>query len=142
MFLLSRGGLTNFDDVYGDGSFYSDGGAPSYEYARAHGDNVFGTHVEQVGFTFGQSFSLALSITAGAYVYCNHSMTATSDLEHTALWGGFDSVKDSSGHALGYSLSSLSGHDWTVASTEPVPEPSAFAALGLGAVAVLRRRRK
>ena len=125
---LSSGGGIRRDRLYGDGSSSSEG--------------VVGDHTETVAFTFGQSFDLFLYLGAGAYIYDKDAMTATADFEHTALWGGFDSVTNGSGTPVGYTLGSLSGHDWTQASTEAVPEPSAFAALGLGAVALLRRRRK
>ena len=103
---------------------------------------VLGKHTAHVAFTFGQAFDLKMEIIALAEVHAlSTSLVAETDLEHTMLWGGFDAVSDASGKAVGYSLASLSGHDWTRASTEPVPEPASVAALGLGALGLLRRRR-
>lgn len=104
---------------------------------------VLGVHHARYAFTFGTAFDLRMEIIALAEVHAlSTSEVAETDLEHTMLWGGFDAVTDGSGNAVAYSLSSGSGHDWTRASTEAVPEPSALAAVGLGALGLLRRRRK
>jgi hypothetical protein len=107
------------------------------------GDDFLGkTQTASVGFTFGEGFDFGLSITSSGVVCWNTAQTATSDMAHSAYWGGFTSVTDTAGDAVGYSVSSSSGHDWSQASTQAVPEPTSIAALGLGALGVLKRRRR
>lgn len=120
---------------------------PDYFYDLVFSDGntshrgALGVHRVNVGFTFGTPFTISLKIGCGATVHILSDLVATSDFEHTMLWGGFGDVTNASGK-VDYTLASASGHDWTKPSTEPLPEPSALAALGLGALGLLRRRRR
>lgn len=101
-----------------------------------------GEHSTTVAVTFGQAADLLFSLYAFGETTTRDGGSATADLGHSAYWGGIASVTDPSGHALNYSLSSLSGHDWTQPSVAAVPEPMSMATLGIGAFGLLRRRRR
>lgn len=66
------------------------------------------------------------------------------DLSHSAYWGGLREVRDASGNLLDdYGFQSGSGFDYRLDATpSAVPEPATMAALGLGALALLRRKRR
>ena len=121
---------------------------PDYTYDVVFNDGneahwgAIGQHRAVVPFTFGSPFPISLRITAAATIHILSDLVATSDFEHTVLWGGLGAVTDGSGNAVQYSLSSGSGHDWTQPSTEAVPEPTSMAALGLGALGLLKRRKR
>ncbi len=69
------------------------------------------------------------------------SSMAMADLEHTANWGGFGAVRDSSGNVINdYSFTSGSGFNYTIA-VNAVPEPGSIILGTLGCVGVLFRRR-
>jgi PEP-CTERM motif len=82
-------------------------------------------------------FSRASAGTAGSGP--NWFSEATSDFASTLTWQGISGVTVA-GNAIGYSLSSQSGVDWTVAYA-PVPEPSVALLLGGGLLALALRRR-
>lgn len=83
-------------------------------------------------------FSRASAGTAGAGP--NWFSEATSDFASTLTWQGISALTVG-GSAIGYTLSSQSGIDWTVASA-PVPEPSMALLLGGGLLALAWRRRR
>ena len=83
-------------------------------------------------------FSRASAGTAGAGP--NWFSEATSDFASTLTWQGVSGVTVA-GNAIGYSLSSQSGVDWTVAYA-PVPEPSVALLLSGGLLALALRRRR
>lgn len=94
-------------------------------------------------FTFGtvvNDFTLRITTAAAAAGEgSTYLSTATADLSHTAVWGGFGQVLDANNNVVsGYSFTSGSGADFT----QPIPEPTAAALVALtGAVLLARRRR-
>lgn len=92
---------------------------------------TFGTVVND--FTF--RITTAVSAAGEGSTYLS---TATADLSHTAVWGGFGEVRDSNNNVVnGYSFSSSSGTDFT----QPIPEPTAAALVALAGAALIGRRR-
>ena len=82
-----------------------------------------------------------IAASAGSYGY---SSSSTADLSHTAEWGGFVEVRDSSNNLVSsYSFSSASGADFTKP-IQAVPEPGTCALLVLSGVAfnLIRSRRR
>ena len=86
------------------------------------------------------------SACASAGGLCNIVQTTTSlihiDYCNTLAWGGV-SVTDQSGKAVSFSSSSISGFDYAVAYSSPVPVPAAAWLFGsglLGLIGVARRR--
>lgn len=72
-----------------------------------------------------------------------HGADAYSDFSHTLRWGGIQRVLDASGREIsGWTITSASGTDYSVAVTTVVPEPAAWLLLpaGLGVMALKRRR--
>ena len=68
------------------------------------------------------------------------TLDAGIDLGNSTYWGGISNLRDAHGNAVaetGYSSSS--GFDYR---TTAVPEPASVGILGLGALALMRRRRK
>ncbi|MFO1228583.1 PEP-CTERM sorting domain-containing protein [Roseateles sp.] len=82
-------------------------------------------------------FSRASVGTAGAGP--NWFSEATSDFASTLTWQGISGVK-LGGNAIGYTLSSQSGIDWTQAYA-PVPEPASWGLLAVGLWVLARRGR-
>lgn len=83
-------------------------------------------------------FSRASAGTAGAGP--NWFSEASSDFASTLTWQGISGVTVA-GNAIGYTLSSQSGVDWTVPYA-PVPEPAAALLFGGGLLALVLRRRR
>ena len=83
-------------------------------------------------------FSRASAGTAGAGP--NWFSEASSDFASTLTWQGISGVTVA-GNSIGYTLSSQSGVDWTVAYA-PVPEPAAALLFGGGLLALVLRRRR
>jgi hypothetical protein len=90
--------------------------------------------------TLGQPFRIRAWLVADAVVAGNAQ--ATADAGHSFYWGGLVSVTDADGQAIGYTLSSASGTDWSQ-SFAPVPEAGTSALLlaGLALVLVAAARR-
>jgi len=71
------------------------------------------------------------------------------DAGHSAYWGGIESVVDANGHAVPFTLTSVSNHDWSASSIPaPVPLPgsgvlllSAIGCMGHAARRLARGRR-
>ncbi len=93
-------------------------------------------------FIYGQPFLLRMNMEA--YTHAENTsllpgtVSAQLDFSHTAYWNGMGGIYDSNGVLQDPDFWSQSGVDWRLS---VVPEPATFAALGLGAVALLRRRR-
>jgi hypothetical protein len=67
--------------------------------------------------------------------------SSTLDFSHSAYWNGISNFYDENGHVVtGVNMTSHSGIDWRKP-INAVPEPASFAALGLGALALMKRRR-
>jgi hypothetical protein len=126
----------------------STAGAPSFR-VQGQGQGGFPFHqvIDQdvsfsVTVTLGAPFELgvfsrASAGTAGAGP--NWFSEASSDFASTMTWQGISGVTVA-GNAIGYTLGSQSGVDWTVAYA-PVPEPSVALLLSGGLLALRLRRR-
>ena len=92
-------------------------------------------------FIYGQPFLLRTNLEA--YMDADNpnmlagTVQGTLDFSHTTYWNGIGGFYDANGNPTNPTFASESGIDWR----NPVPEPSTWMALGLGAVALLRRRR-
>jgi MYXO-CTERM domain-containing protein len=96
-----------------------------------------------VSFTYGTPFTLGLFMQADGESRAEGGQMAlssgSSDFSDTISWNGITSVLDASNNPLtDYSLTTASGIDWRGAAT---PEPAPFVALGVGVLALIRRRR-
>jgi hypothetical protein len=87
------------------------------------GENFLGKEqVGEIGFTFGTPFTIKLYVETVASAYNYAGADAVGDLENTATWGGFVSVKDSSGVELAdYTASSESGANYVTAILASAP---------------------
>ena len=94
---------------------------------------------------YGDTYTLTVSLSVSTTSRMDSSgnagwwSSASSDLSHTVQWGGA-TAKDSNGNVVNnFALNGSGGTNW--ANAAPVPEPSSMVALGLGGLALLRRRR-
>ena len=93
-------------------------------------------------FIYGQPFLLRMNLEA--YFDAENpdlvagTVDGTLDFSHTAYWNGIGGFFDINGNPVNPSFSSGSGIDWR----NPVPEPASLVAIGIGALALIRRRRK
>ncbi|RYG21543.1 PEP-CTERM sorting domain-containing protein [bacterium] len=94
----------------------------------------------EVPVTLDQEFDLQLSINGFASAWTHGAGYGKVDMAHSVYWGGIDSLIVG-GQSIPFDLVSASGTNWKN-SFAPVPEPASMAALGLGALGLLKRRRK
>jgi hypothetical protein len=93
-------------------------------------------------FIYGQPFLLRMNLEA--YFDAENpdllagTVSGTLDFSHTAYWNGIGGIYDGSGNLRDPSFWSQSGYDWR----NPVPEPATIFALSLGALALVRTRRR
>lgn len=77
--------------------------------------------------SLGSPFTLFVELNAFAATSLSTEgiATADSDLMHTLVWNGIQSVSDASGNPIAFHVESLSGTDWSAAYVAPVPLPAA-----------------
>ena len=146
---------TDIEDEYDEVPFVQ-----SQSYVGGWGQTLGGTQLQYQGnplnayqrevtfrFIYGEPIVLESYLESSMYV-SNPSLAlgtfdATVDLGNSVYWGGIHNLKSASGATVGqnYAYASASGYDYRVAA-QPVPEPATLAALGLGALGILRRRRR
>lgn len=94
-------------------------------------------------FIYGQPFLLRMNMEA--YFDAENldllpgTVEGTLDFSQTAYWNGISGFTDANGNPVNPSFSSQSGIDWR---NGVVPEPASMAALGLGVLTVLAKRRR
>ena len=92
----------------------------------------------EIPFRNGQDLWLDTTVYAGVSIL-NGSGHGIADFSHTFEWTGLRSIVDDNGNAFtGYGLTSMSGEDYV----QSVPEPTSIVALGAGALALLKRRKR
>lgn len=97
-------------------------------------------------FTYGKEFLMVGDLTISSEIvnddYVGGSYSASLNLGNSVYWNGIKGLYDAGGNLVSdYGLSSSSGYDFRNG-VQAVPEPASMAALGLGAAALLRRRRR
>jgi len=79
-----------------------------------------------VHLVFGQPLPFQVTLDAKGGGFEDESFTV--DAEHSAFWGGFQSVTDAHGNAVNYTLGAGSQADWSKSFIPTaVPEPDTFA---------------
>ena len=92
-----------------------------------------------VQFVYGTPIDLTLEFGPRTRAYLTEGFIE-ADLGHTVEWTGISNLMDASGSRVtDYTTLSASGFEYGAAA---VPEPASMVALGAGALAVLRRRRR
>jgi hypothetical protein len=125
----------------GPGAEFFVGGQGQYNFPYNQTVNQLVSFTANI--TLGTAFELGVFARAIAGNASSGSVytfnEATVDFSNTLSWAGISSVTVA-GNAVGYTLSSASGVDWTQPYAAPVPEPQAWMlwAAGLLAAAALR----
>lgn len=121
------------------GDWYSD----EYGTVWYTGDELNQDMTEvELEFIYGEPFLLRMNMEA--YIDASNSnllpgtVAGTLDFSQTAYWNGIGEFTDSQGNTVNPGFWSQSGVDWR---NGVVPEPATFAALGLGLLPFLRRKR-
>lgn len=115
--------------------------------------SLAGTFSFDVPIVFNSPFQLMAEMTAFTTAltsFAGDQASAHSSFGSSGYWGGLSSVHLADGTVLsGYSVSSLSGFDWTSAYgappvAAPIPEPETYAMLlaGLGLLGFVTHRRR
>jgi PEP-CTERM motif len=87
-----------------------------------------------LGMPFGTQFLLEVDLQADDFAFAPCCSTASFDLSASVYWGGIQSVTFG-GEPVPFTITSISGHDWTQSSVPgiaSVPEPGSLALLALG----------
>jgi hypothetical protein len=123
--------------------YSANGTAVSDSFDPPHVITPFGTSLlATVDFIFGQAVPFQLKLEARGGGFNDESFTV--DAEHTAYWGGFQSVTDANGKAVSYTLGPGSQADWSKSFIpNAVPEPQSIVIMLAGlcatGLACLRR---
>lgn len=104
-------------------------------------ENAFGTKSRTIRFEFGVPFDISMDFTVFSYVLAVGIAESFSriDSQNSFDWAGIESVTFN-GDAVPFTLTSASGTDWTQ-SFAPIPEPSTYALMLLGILAMLGVKR-
>jgi hypothetical protein len=96
-----------------------------------------------VNGTFGSDIATTILVTSSTGTV-SHTVFTGSGLNQvtTASFGSFSGVDWSNVQRLDFIFNGNMSSDWTLDSIEVVPEPATMAVLGLGAAALMRRRRR
>lgn len=98
--------------------------------------------VLEVDFIWGNPSGVHASLSARcSSVWSSTNTACIANAGNSLYWGGVSNVRDATGTIANYSLSAESGFDYdrSLVPTE-VPEPASLALLGVGALALMRRR--
>jgi hypothetical protein len=121
-------------DDPGELLFITDAGFSNQTWATS-GHEVNGITPQSIHVQFSNQIVYNLPLYADG-----DNLQGTSDFSATAILEGIEMLDANGNPVSGWTVTSASGTQYTM--LQPVPEPTTMAVLALGAVAVLRRRRK
>jgi hypothetical protein len=122
--------------------FNSDGTTLSNSFDPDHVTVPFSPSIlAAVDFVFGQPTNFVVKMESIAGGVLDASLTL--DAEHSAFWGGFQSVTDANGRAVDYTLTPGSQVDWSTSFVPHlIPEPATHALMLAGLCAILCASRR
>lgn len=96
-------------------------------------------------FIWGTTITLTANMATWGDIGVSHSASGSykSDAFHSAYWGGVSSVLSNGQQVMDFTITSDSGTDYMqsfIPAESEVPEPTSLALLGIGALALMRRR--